>query len=290
MTNFFWLALARLAGQILPPIKGKSRIIYFLDKHVTPTHHAYQVIIQGSAFVLDLRNSTQRYTYYADDFEPDVRKTISSLVQPNDVIVDVGANFGFHTLIAANAVGTSGRVYAFEPLPQAFKQLNDNLALNAIRHVITENVALGDHEAVENIYTFSDEPDTHASMHSSVGVVNEAFKCQVTTLDKYAAENLGEHRISLIKLDVEGYELSVLKGAKNILDNMRPNIIVEFNPKTLQAAGASQEELMGYLIEHRYTLKLLDVNSGKQTPLYNVNQLSHKHSTNVYAIPMEMES
>jgi FkbM family methyltransferase len=234
-------------------------------------------------FELDLRDSTQRYTYYWNDFEPDVRIKIQSLLRPQDIVIDAGANFGFHSLIAARLVGASGRVFAFEPLPRAYRCLKRNLALNGIENVVAENLALGDRESIAPIYTFTDQPDTHASMYAAVGGVSEAFECRVITLDSYVQDNLPDRRIRLIKLDVEGYELTVLKGASSVLDQMRPDLIVEFNPRTSAAAGYTQQELMDFLVQRGYSLQLLTVKSGQAPVLHSISQLSDKHSTNVYA-------
>lgn len=282
-----WLELGRAIARAFPQVKGKMRLLYLVDRQVSHTPSICHVEIQGFTFLIDLKSATQRYMYYFGDFEPEVRKAISAILRPGDTMVDIGANFGFHTLSAARNVTSTGKIIAFEPLPRAFAQLQQNLALNELHQVVAENLALGDSEIDTVIYTFSNQPDTHASMYVSVGDVSEYFNCKITTLDKYTKENCSTECIRLIKLDVEGHELKVLKGANGILQSMRPHVIVEFNPLTLRSAGTSQQELMSYLWSCNYRLEILSAKHEKTVELWHADQLATQRTVNVHAIPLE---
>jgi len=130
-------------------------------------------------------------------------------LRPGDVVLDVGANVGLTTLVASRAVGDSGKVYAFEPHPAVFAFLEDNLALNGAGNVVAENVALGDREGTVCISDM--RSDDHNYVESS-GAGLEVPERRLDQLDT------GERRVSLLKIDVEGYERFVLEGAAKTLD------------------------------------------------------------------------
>jgi len=130
-------------------------------------------------------------------------------LRPGDVVLDVGANVGLTTLVASRAVGERGKVYAFEPHPAVFAYLEDNLALNGAGNVVAENVALGDREGTARISDM--RSDDHNFIDSS-GTGIEVAERRLDQLDT------GESRISLLKIDVEGYERFVLEGAAKTLE------------------------------------------------------------------------
>lgn len=130
-------------------------------------------------------------------------------LRPGDVVLDVGANVGLTTLVAARAVGEGGKVYAFEPHPAVFAFLKDNLALNGAANVVAENVALGDREGTVRI------SDMRSDDHNFVDSSGAGIEVPQRRLDRL---DTGERRVSLLKIDVEGYERFVLEGAARTLE------------------------------------------------------------------------
>ena len=143
--------------------------------------------------------------------DPEDRKDdvafLDDYLREGDNVVDVGANIGSLSIASALRVGR-GQVLALEPHPRIFGYLQGNLALNGVSNVTPVNMALGD--AIGELW-FSDE---RSDDQNSVAQEGEGIRVPVTTLDKAASE-FG--RISLLKIDVEGFEVAVLSGAAEVL-------------------------------------------------------------------------
>lgn len=133
---------------------------------------------------------------------------------PGDVFVDIGANIGYYTLLAASLVGHGGRVYAFEPEPITFQSLQRNVALDAAREVVTlVNLALSNQAGEFDFYR------TYGTAHSLIGETEgdnryrSTTRVEVARLDDWVARgHLDRSRIGLIKIDVEGEEPRTLEG------------------------------------------------------------------------------
>lgn len=126
--------------------------------------------------------------------------------RPGDVIVDVGANIGEVSIIVSQRVGANGRVFAFEPHPRIFQYLLGNLALNQCANVAARNLAIG--SAAGTVRMTDDKRDDMNRIMAAGGI-----EVRCSTLD----DELPEASIALLKVDVEGTELSVLKGAAAVL-------------------------------------------------------------------------
>lgn len=145
----------------------------------------------------------------------------AGILGPGAVVLDVGANIGVHTVYFARAVGPGGRVIASEPQRLVYQTLCGNLALNSLTNVEAINVAVG---AASGVLTLP--PLDYRSEHNFGGVrlgnQEGGEDVSVVTLD-----SLGLAAVFLIKIDVEGMELSVLRGAQTLLERCRPALYVE---------------------------------------------------------------
>ena len=156
---------------------------------------------------------------------------ISHLVEPGFSCVDVGANAGFHTIAMAHYVGETGCVYAFEPNTLTFPRLVDNLNLNPIlkKRVVVEKLGLSDCNEVLRVYQ-SGKADGNAYVSAefnpdlwNAGTPEDFDLCIVTPLDEY----LAGRPVAFMKVDVEGMELEVLRGAKQTIVRDHPIIVYE---------------------------------------------------------------
>lgn len=162
---------------------------------------------------------------------------IIALVSPGDVVVDVGANVGAITLAASRAVGEAGRVHAFEPHPRTFKYLQGNLELNQAVNVMAHNVALGEDDGTV-IFSSRRSDDQNYVVQSADGIPVEARRLDDVLRD--------EPRIALLKVDVEGYELAVLKGAAEAL-RRSDSVFFEAWEDLAKRYGYSTPEINAYL-------------------------------------------
>jgi FkbM family methyltransferase len=166
------------------------------------------------------------------DVTDSVLLAIRPFLADDAICIDVGANIGLYSLAFA-WLAPRGRVYAFEPSPDTFDHLSQNVQNNDLDNVETFKLALGDQ--AEGTVHFHDFPFFTAgsfavdddSFLTSEALGSNYFEAPATTLDSFVAEH-GIDRIDLVKIDVEGAELSVLDGAKETLSALQPMVVLEF--------------------------------------------------------------
>ena len=178
---------------------------------------------------------------------------IRKIIEPGMTVIDIGANFGYFSLLLSGLVGESGKVFAFEPDPSAFKLLSRNIKENGIKNVFLINKALSDRTGHTKLYL---DKDNQGEMSLSLDNVDKPCGCvyvETITLDSYFAR-LNE-KIDFIKMDVQGAEGMVIDGAKEILNKHKPKILFEFWPRGLNNLGFSPEELLTGLVSVGYKIK-----------------------------------
>lgn len=179
-------------------------------------------------------------------YEPKTQRFIRNYLKPGMTVIDVGAHHGFYTLLAACCVGPTGKVIAFEPSPKERRKLLWHVWLNRCRQVQVEPFALSDTEGTMDLYLTHDNSANSLSP-PNISPITGKVSVPVTTLAKYCELN-GIEFVDLIKVDAEGAELFVLKGAKGLLErNPRPAIVVEVNRRTVERFGYTVDTLLGFL-------------------------------------------
>lgn len=155
-----------------------------------------------------------------------------ALVAADDVVIDVGANYGMYTLGAAKRLGPRGRVIAFEPDARSVVLLEQNVRLNHFeRQVDCVGACVGDHDGTTDFFAAID-PSFSGIHDTGRSVTSTHLTLPVRTLDSILAE-LGATQVSLVKIDVEGAEWEVLQGAQQALANSDPVIMLEISRKNL---------------------------------------------------------
>lgn len=175
----------------------------------------------------DFSDHIERSIYYLGTYEAGTISVLEKFLHPGDVFLDVGAHIGLFSCVAARFVGDSGFVYAVEPHPEAYDKLRENTRVNKLQNVCAVNVALGAEEGEAHI--FSDKDKATASLIHPENIHRGLGKqIHVTTIDTLI-EN-GMIRVpTFMKVDVEGFELEVLKGARDLLSSSKaPIICVEY--------------------------------------------------------------
>ncbi len=190
-------------------------------------------------------------------FEPDETRLVCRCVKTGDVALDVGANFGWYTTLLSRLVGPNGTVHAFEAMPTTADVLKRNCGLNDCSNVVINQCALGDRRGSATIYDEPGRASGDASLFGAPGGHGRSHTCQMETLDEYFSAR-GLDRCDFIKCDVEGAELLFVRGARNVLKQHRPVILMEINPTLLARAGASAVELLEELRrEGRYAFHVV---------------------------------
>ena len=250
------MAGARAAYHVVNLARGPWR-----DKQV-------EVSRGGLRWRLDLREGIDLSIYLLGSFEPSVTRSYRRLVSPGDVVLDIGANVGSHTLPLARQVGESGRVVAFEPTGWAFAKLGANLALNpALRARVTaEQVMLvAPAQAALPDAIYSSWPLAAGTQLHPVhqGRLMSTDGARAVTLDEYLAA-AGVGPVNFVKLDVDGSEPDVLAGGAETVASDRPRIMMEMAP-CLFEGGDGFERIVDSLKTHRYRIEHL--RTGRPLPV-----------------------
>lgn len=176
-------------------------------------------------------------------FEEDFLKSLDDYLDNNAVIIDIGANIGNHTLFWANEKNAK-KIYAIEPVPYIFKILKKNIKINNLEdRVKLYNVGLADKKCQGEIKSFCKQNLGGTTL--KVLQSNTQFTIPMRTLDSL---NIKEEKIDLIKIDVEGMDYEVLKGAESTVKKHKPLILTESFPNSFDKSNAFLTEL-GYKLE-----------------------------------------
>ena len=197
-----------------------------------------------------------------DPFEVEVfRKD----VKPGMTVVDMGANIGYYTVIAAGRVGPVGRVFAYEPEDKNFAILKKNIARNGFSWATPAQLALSDKAGAHTLFL----ADAHSGLHSFANNRNQRGKVEVAcdTLDG-SLKRQGSPKVDIIKMDIEGAEILAIDGMRETLAANR-NIVVfsEFNPKAIQGLSRRPIELLEKLRDQGLSLSVIDEDTHGLVPL-----------------------
>ncbi|MCK5271993.1 MAG: FkbM family methyltransferase [Sedimentisphaerales bacterium] len=167
-----------------------------------------------------------------------------SYLQPSDVVVDVGANIGFFSLMSAALAGETGRVYAIEAHPKTYEYLQGNIAANKFENISAYNLALGNRDGKVH---FSDQ-----SRDDRNAVVQDADGVEVT-MARLDDIGITDNHIDLLKIDVEGYEKFVMEGAADILSRTRC-VYFESHDVALSEFDCTAAELIRILTDQGFAI------------------------------------
>ncbi len=240
--------MARLVRSV--PIKGRWRIAAHLNRLFGAGETTFDLTDVGR-LTLDLGIEMQQHVFWAGLSRDDARiLDLARAVLPADgVFVDVGANVGIHTLaVARHLAAGGGAVLAFEPHPVNHRLLIHNIHQNRLRHVIAENLGLAEAPAL-----LTGTASQSGGNWSLASQGEYRFEVQLVRLDDY----LQDHplpRLDLMKIDVEGAEVRVLRGARKTIERFRPLIVFEVCPAWLTKMGTSPAELFAELVGHGYSI------------------------------------
>ena len=167
------------------------------------------------------------------------------LAEQSRVILDVGGSIGDYTCVGANRLPADGHIVAFEPIPENQAYIKKNLEQNQLTSKATvAPVAVGDRDAEIDIYMVEGSVGTHsAAATSAAGVSTKSVHVPVVMLDSYVVENKLAN-IDILKIDVEGYDGFVLKGAQQLIRKFKPTMFIEFVADNLKNCGFDPNEFL----------------------------------------------
>ena len=217
-------------------------------------------IAEGYVFPVDRGTLIGWNVHFFGTYEPEVRAQITRWLAPGATAIDVGANVGWHALLMGALVGPGGRVHAFEPNDSTRSRLQAAIDANHLTQITVDPRALSDRAGTARFQAPQagevwDGTGRLTSAPADGQPPGPSVEC--ATLDAFVAEH-GIDRLAFIKIDVEGWELSVLRGARRTLETLGPAIVFEYDPAYVARCGGSGADLTACLADAGYLLFTLD--------------------------------
>lgn len=199
---------------------------------------------------------------FAGTFERREHEVFSSLVRPGMTVLDIGANVGFYSLIASKLAGPEGRVVAFEPSERERRRLAAHLRLNRARNVTVRAHALGERDEIATLHVV-DESDSGCNSFrpGNVGPTT-ATVVDVKRLDDCIPSG---RPVDVVKLDVEGAELAVLRGGERLFRQARPVLLCEIEEIRIAPWGYRGRDIIDLMAGWNY--EWLAITEGGLRPL-----------------------
>jgi FkbM family methyltransferase len=204
---------------------------------------------------------------FRDDYECDVRFPMQNFVHENSICYDIGANIGYWTLYLSEIVGSSGRVYAFEPMSKNLKLLQKNIKDSDISHIVEiVPIGLGNRKGNLKIYIPLDPGSASIAPESD----NDSFEeILVETIDEIWKSH-GYPKVDFVKMDIEGSEPFVLEGGHQFFSELRPVVVCEANSRKLEPLDRTCNEIFEMFNSWNYDAFIFDFKLGKLVPCKQV--------------------
>lgn len=225
-----------------------------LDQPQLVELEGFRIYVRLNDFFFGAAIARDRY------YEPHVTRALQHYLRPGIVFLDIGANLGYFTLMAATTVGPMGRVIAFEPNPRNRELLTRSLAANDLTNVELYPFAVSDRREVVRLATGVHDSNGRvvAAGEGGAPTGSDPWLIEAVPLDAL----LGDlPRLDLIKMDIEGAEPKALQGMASLLRRHRPVIVTEFNPICLDlTSGMGAGDFLDLLVRLDYDLALVPTN------------------------------
>lgn len=226
---------------------------------------------------------TLRYYDSVKAHEPATTKIFRSIVLRGDTVLDIGANIGYFTLLARKLVGINGFVFSFEPEQKNYDYLLKNIRLNKF-DIDPINAAVGDKEGEIDLFICPYDSGHH-TINQKYGIMDYRKRSLLRLLTPHkikrvrvpmvVIDNLIKKQVDVVKIDVEGAELGVLKGMKNIINNNQNiKIIIEFFPLLLDKMGTKPEELIRFIKDCGFNIFIIPEDYSAGTKMIKVDEVN----------------
>ena len=253
---------------------------------INPDKPLFHQLSNGGVLLLEAKHSFTHCFYPGvDQYEPDVRAALQYFLKLGNVFLDCGANIGYFSVLANNIVGETGKVVSIEANPVTFSLLEANLKTNNFG--IPVHCALTSESGEVELFMPTEGGDVYSSLLKGGLVAGESiqsFKVLGRTLDN-VVEDLSLSKVDVVKIDIEGAELDVLKSANCLLSNFRPVVITEYGTNTWPKFGATPEDLKNLAQVHSYQLRIFNLKSKNLIPITESTWLSGY--ANIILVPEE---
>jgi len=248
--------------------------------------------VQGNYMYVNVRDTAIAPSLIRAGFwEKFETQLIKEMIKPGMVIVDCGANIGYYSLITAKITGKYGKVYAFEPDPDNYQLLVDNIKNNGFTNIIPIKKAVSNKSGRRKL--FSDEKN-FGNISFSEDNINEkilSIYAETISLDDYFKNIVNNSKVDFIKMDVEGAEGLIMEGAKNILISNDLKIFMEFSPNRITNIGVDPLKLLNNLQKYGFKIKVIDEKNEylKQIKTLDIIRMCEKTDTSSIMVNLLLE-
>ncbi|MBP2673940.1 MAG: FkbM family methyltransferase [Deltaproteobacteria bacterium] len=212
-----------------------------------------RAVVHQAKMRLDPRERIQRMMFLGE-YEPEQTRWFKECIEPGDIVVDVGASFGYYTALASALVGPSGKVFAFEPSPVASGVIEETIRDSGIRNIVLTKAAVGKAPGIVPLFLPND-----GSLHSpSIFYSDPAYSpVHVPMLSLDGFDPLKDvPKVKMVKIDVEGYEPDVLDGMERMVRSRRiENVLCEFNSGWLSRNSTTPERLLARFLDLGFAIR-----------------------------------
>lgn len=229
------------------------------------------VMVQGHRMWLDDKDTLELAVH--EVYEPMETALLKEQLKTGQTFVDVGANIGYYTLIAARCVGPAGRAFAFEPDPTNFQLLQKNISANGYTNATPVNKALSSKTGTTKLYLNPANRGDHRIYDSHDG--RPSVEIKTTTLDSFFKKL--DKEVHFIKMDIQGAETAALSGMKGLIGkNKGLKLVTEFSPGALKAFGADPRKYLKDL--QALGFRLMEISEKKKSvkPVTSVQLLKRR--------------
>jgi FkbM family methyltransferase len=248
--SFLFLSFAKfrsaLASTFLFKVPQIRNLCNFIFKLLKP-RGVIKVTCEGHTLFVDGRDAVMIPHFVSGGrYEPEVTDFFRHVLRPGMTVFDIGANWGYFSLLAAALVGNQGRVFAFEPEPRNFALLQRNIRANGYTNIVAVPKAISNRQGTVTLFHDRRNLGGHSISEDCVPLKNRGGSVEVetTTLDEFVDALGEEKRVDLIKMDVQGAEGLVLERAHETLRRNKVRIVMEFWPSGLGRLGTDALQLL----------------------------------------------
>lgn len=283
-----WLLL-----QNYPELKGISfiqgKLRDKLCRWLAPSTQGF--VVCPTLYNIDLLVDTEdwigEHIYFFGEYEAGTISVLQDYLHRGDVFLDVGAHIGAISCVASRFVGNKGSVYAVEPNPKNYKVLNENIELNKLRNIHPLQTALGNVVSIAHLYTRHKNDSGSDSLIRDEKATEPGIKVTITTIDTLVEEKQIDIP-DFIKIDVEGYELEVLKGARELLQSSHaPILCIEYIKEMPREKGVAEDICDFVKSVNRYSVYKLKKSSFMPSKLIEVqNKDELPDHDNIFCFPL----
>jgi FkbM family methyltransferase len=249
--TFKWRAMLRAVAKHYPFRRGRTRIA---NRLIKVREGKETLAFEGFWIDVELSQLTSRLIYLFGTSEPEETKTLKSLVSRGFISMDVGANVGEYSLRLARLTGETGHVHSFEPSPECFEVLSQNVSRNGLgERVHIHKIALSDYCGTAVLQMDRDGARNTIAPNARLPEPRGEIRVPCTTVDAFV-ERRGIAKVDLMKIDAEGAELAILQGSRETLSRCKPVILAEVRADLSDRFSASREEIFEYMRSCGYSV------------------------------------